>query len=50
MSEVERDLVKSFVARIQDLDEEAKILNSDRRELYQEAKGKQLNTKGRSSA
>ena len=45
MSETERDLVKSFVARIQDLDEDAKILNVDRRELYKEAKEKQFNTR-----
>src|ERR1700722_3031044 len=44
-SDTERDLVKSFVSRIQHLDEEAKNLNDDRRGVYKEAKDKQLNTK-----
>ena len=41
----ERELVRSFVDRIQRLDEEAKALNEDRRGVYKEAKDKQINTK-----
>lgn len=44
-TETERDLVRAYVKRFQALDEQLKELNEDRRELCQEAKGKQLNVK-----
>lgn len=41
----EQNQIKTFVERVERLEEEIKALNGDKRDIYAEAKGRELNVK-----